>query len=187
MSEKKSRRKKEQTKLQEFKIIGETFYDNMLRVVGITIISTIIYIMFMPPIIFNWVISTGLDEDFYLTFPEIESNTDIYGISAFVIFFVIHVLMVRLFIQDNRVFGIAFFTALVILGLNLLIGQAIFGIIAFMEADSSVYSQFYIETLGLDILPGYQFNFDISFLNLMGMIILYDFALLIFILVLRKK
>jgi len=181
-----SRRKKNQDILRKYKIIGQDFYSNLLRVIAFTMVSTIIYLMFFPVFVFNFVITQGLDEQFYQTFPELEA-TDIYSISAFVVFFIIHILVIRLFIHDNYIFIIATITVAFVLGLNFIIGEAIYGLIAFTQAESTVYSSYVVDQLGLEILPGYQLNFDISFLTLIGLILLYDVLLIFFIIVLRPE
>ena len=153
--------------------IESFFLNQLIRIVFITLISAVIYMMFFPPIIVNLLDLIGVEGDL-LIFPAISTSVDYYGLVAFVLYFLIHVILIRIFVQDNQVFIITILSSMITLGLYILIGQLIFGLIAFIYGISE-----YEEEL--------EFRFQIRFLNLLGLILLYAIIYLILARVFLKK
>lgn len=173
----------------QYQRIARTFYGLILFLLAITIVSTIIYLIFFPPIVTGILTSLGLEVG-QVAFPEINSSTDWFGIIGFLLFIGIHIIVTFFFLTSiktqrkdiAKIGQHSIVAGLITFGLFVFVGQFIFGIIEFVFGSTVVVSDVYQWGSGGSsaiIDP------DIAFLNLVGFIILYNIVFLILILILR--
>lgn len=148
----------------------QELYTMILQLLIMSMIVITLYMMFFPLIVSSILDLTNIDGDLPI-FPVIDIWLDYYGTIAFLLYFLIHVLVSRILIHNNRIFFIAMLSVLLTLGIHLLISQWIFGMIAFIEGTSEFSEH------------GFMSNWSIRSLNILALIVLYSFVyiLLIFI------
>lgn len=168
------RKRKSSTSLANLEQVGETFYKTLLQAILITMLSTLVYMMFFPAIIPSLLDLTGIEGDLPV-FPELTRWLTYYGLYASMLFLLFHLLVMRIFIHDNRVLFIGLISGVSTMGMHLVINQVFLGIFAFM----------YGSTYATEVAFFSEFN--VQTLNLLGLIILYDILYVILVLILLRK
>ena len=157
----------------------EQTYVIILQIILISIVSSIIYMMFMPTLM----ASLFELEEVNLVFPAISSVLDYYGLAAFLLFFAIHLMIIRMFIHDNKIFTIGFVAVIISLALYILISDILYSFIAF----------FYGETTSVwtgELYPTHwESGMVIAFINLTSMVVFYNimFMFLVILLINREE